>query len=270
MVNKAAELNLKSQKLLKHIAVVGDAMIDKYYTGHLALSQDGCSKFVQEDVRVVAGGAANAVRQLSKWHCVVSQYTQSMAEQSVKTRYIVDGQYVFRHDEDKTGAVFRKRTEQLAIKPLDAILISDYAKGLVTFELVKELVAIARAKHIPIIADVKREPEFYAGCLIKCNEAYASNHSPIPLDIITRGALPPFVKGTEVTLPRVFDVPCVNHVGAGDCFAAHLAFALAHRFSLMDAATIAHSAGRVYVQKAFNKPPYPGDIIADMEPRDRG
>jgi sugar/nucleoside kinase (ribokinase family) len=56
----------------------------------------------------------------------------------------------------------------------------------------------------------------------------------------------------------------VNHVGAGDCFAAHLTLALAYGFSLKEAAGLAHSAGRVYVQSFHNHPPFPTDIAADM------
>lgn len=58
-------------------------------------------------------------------------------------------------------------------------------------------------------------------------------------------------------------VNCVSHVGAGDCFAAHLVLALAHGFSLEDAAAIAHSAGRVYVQHEHNRPPMPEEIAED-------
>lgn len=63
---------------------------------------------------------------------------------------------------------------------------------------------------------------------------------------------------------RFTPVKIVSHVGAGDCFAAHLALALAYGFSLKEAAVLAHSAGRVYVQSLHNIPPHPAEILADM------
>ena len=60
------------------------------------------------------------------------------------------------------------------------------------------------------------------------------------------------------------EVEVKNHVGAGDCFAAHLILGLAYGLSLEDAATVAHSAGRVYVQFPHNRPPLPSEIVADF------
>ena len=65
-------------------------------------------------------------------------------------------------------------------------------------------------------------------------------------------------------IPPLAPVECVNHVGAGDCFAAHLALAMAHSLSLVDAVAIAHSAGRVYVQHPHNRPPTPDEIKKDL------
>jgi D-beta-D-heptose 7-phosphate kinase/D-beta-D-heptose 1-phosphate adenosyltransferase len=57
-----------------------------------------------------------------------------------------------------------------------------------------------------------------------------------------------------------------SHVGAGDCFAAHLVLALAHGLSLEEAAMIAHSAGRIYVQHPHGRPPWPHEIKKDLDP----
>ena len=59
-------------------------------------------------------------------------------------------------------------------------------------------------------------------------------------------------------------VRVVSHVGAGDCFGAHIVLALAHGFSLREAAALAHSAGRVYVQFPHNRAPRPEEIAADL------
>lgn len=49
-------------------------------------------------------------------------------------------------------------------------------------------------------------------------------------------------------------------IGAGDCFIAILALAIAHQFELPEAAEIAYEAGRLYVQNRMNHPITPADL----------
>jgi D-beta-D-heptose 7-phosphate kinase/D-beta-D-heptose 1-phosphate adenosyltransferase len=63
-------------------------------------------------------------------------------------------------------------------------------------------------------------------------------------------------------------VHCVNHVGAGDCFASIMTLSLAHGLSLEDSAFIAYSAGRIYVQHRQGRPPWPHEIRKDMNPNE--
>lgn len=111
------------------------------------------------------------------------------------------------------------------------------------------------------MADVKRGPEVYGGCLTKGNTEWYLKHGIA--SVVTRGAEPPLVSGSPISL-NLAPVSCVNHVGAGDCFAAHLVLGLTHGLSLTDAASVAHSAGRVYVKFRHNRPPFPKEIAADM------
>ncbi len=129
---------------------------------------------------------------------------------------------------------------------------------------------MCRDLQIPCVADCKREPEVYDGCVLKCNGDYQDKYCElIPFEnmVITHGEKNPAVwsgpvpYGIGQPLPSV---RCVNHVGAGDCFAAHLTLALTCGFSLKDAAALAHSAGRVYVQYPHNRPPQPDEIAADL------
>lgn len=52
-------------------------------------------------------------------------------------------------------------------------------------------------------------------------------------------------------------------IGAGDCFVAHLALAVAHKFSVAEAAEIAFRAGAIYVQNALNRPVVPAELAED-------
>lgn len=75
-----------------------------------------------------------------------------------------------------------------------------------------------------------------------------------------------------------FDSHCdlVNSViGAGDCFAAFLALALAHNFSVQESSIIAYQAGLIYVRQKLNRPIVLAELIlnkivkpADLSKRD--
>ncbi len=169
-------------------------------------------------------------------------------------------------------------TDVLHEMKVDAVLLSDYDKGFLTPEFIRKIIDSCNQRNIPCIADVKREPELYGGAVIKCNEEYQRKYnkslsclvhdSDMPYNlVVTAGQLTPIIwyegelqKGFK-TLPPV---QCVNHVGAGDCFAVHLTLALSHGFSLKESAEIAYSAGRVYVQHRHNKPPCLDEIRADV------
>ncbi len=149
------------------------------------------------------------------------------------------------------------------IQNFDAVLLSDYDKGFLTPEFTREVIKRCNRRSIPCVADVKRGPELYQGAILKSNLDWTNKYGAS--NVTTRGAMWPWVHGkTDRYHGGRHDVKCVNHVGAGDCFAAHLTLALACGFSLEDAAAVAHSAGRVYVQHPHNRPPHPKEIAADM------
>lgn len=56
-------------------------------------------------------------------------------------------------------------------------------------------------------------------------------------------------------------VRATSVIGAGDCFVAFLALAIAHDFSINEAAQIAFDAGAVYVQKRHNEPITPQQLL---------
>jgi len=59
-------------------------------------------------------------------------------------------------------------------------------------------------------------------------------------------------------------------VGAGDCFAAFFSAAIAHDFSVLEAAEIGFNAGSIYVQNSMNRPIIPAEFSEDgiVEPED--
>ncbi len=248
------------------IVVIGDNMVDRWIHGHMAACQDGCPKFVQDSVKETAGGAANAAASIRHWGARVSLYGYTEHDCPRKCRYMEDGKIVFRADEDgpydRTGYQWARDLALDMVSHARVVLLSDYDKGFLQPAFVLEVADLCWKLGIPCVADVKREPELYRHCITKANEDWDTKH-PGASDVLTRGALVPLMKHDAVCacLPPV---ACVNHVGAGDCFVAHLALGLAYGFSIKEAATLAYSAGRVYVQRPHSCPPQPSEVLADM------
>lgn len=248
-------------------------MVDRWIHGHLAPSQDGCQKFVQESVVETPGGAANAERSLAHWKVRTCLFGYAINDCPVKTRYVEDDRIVFRADNDykPAGYDWARSSALEMVQHAAAVLLSDYDKRFLTPEFIQQVSEMCRERRVPCVADCKREPEVYTGCLVKCNELYYRNNFEKIRDthrswVVTDGCRSPYVQHIKgETFPDLPPVKCVNHVGAGDCFAAHLALALAYGYSIKEAAGIAHSAGRVYVQKPHNEPPRVEEIVADME-----
>ena len=205
---------------------------------------------------------------------------------TVKTRVVAQGQQVVRFDREQTGTpsavTIAAMTDFLEqnLSDFDAIIISDYYKGVITQPLMEKLlarvaqVAEKSGKKIPVVVDPKpSQPErFYGASLITPNHMEAEKMSgmrigstrelrvaaEILLDtvgcqavLITRGeaGMALFEKGRElVTIPttarEVFDV-----TGAGDTVIAALALGLAAGASFGDAAALANIAAGVVVGK---------------------
>ncbi len=254
----------------RKILVLGDPMRDIYIQGRLEECQEGCSKFVEVERTIVPGGAANASRSLQWWDVRTVLGTDNLGGVR-KTRYMVGDRCYFRHDDDSIGfdldLVRRECLIRLESWRFDAVLLSDYDKGLLTEDFIQEVILNCKLRNIPCVADAKRAPELYRGAILKGNGEWLKRYGwgsgqPDQL-VVTYGEDYPVVNGRQLSdcLPTV---TCTNHVGAGDCFAAHFTLALAYGLSLKESAAVAHSAGRVYVQHRYNEPPRPEQIRADM------
>lgn len=277
MTELVARLTSRLRESRRVVLIIGDTMVDRWVTGRQLPSQDGCPKFVKETVRDTPGGAANAANCLSKWPTRVNLCgLAGDGHLPVKTRCVEAGRIVYRVDDDHeehrdNHEMFNwVRGYALELVPrAGAVLLSDYDKGLLTPELIAQMVAICRDNSIPCVADAKRGPEVYKGCIIKSNQAWYEENRASCWPNVSGGIVTTYGGDTPTVNQCVLDgnlppVNCVNHVGAGDCFAAHLVLALAHGFSLKEAAALAHSAGRVYVQHPYNRPPTPEEIAGDL------
>lgn len=270
-MNLATKLLDRIKEQRNRIVVIGDTMIDRWVIGEVGWCQDGCVKFIQKEIVETPGGATNAERSISRWRVDTSLYGFSAGYCPVKCRYIDNSKIVFRADNDNIPSCSNYDwARSLALEMVQCaggVLLSDYDKGFLPPLFIKEVAGVCKNRGIPCVADCKRSPDIYAGCILKGNVEWSFKYKPnmlTPLMIITNGRDSPMVEGRQVPINRS-NIPCVNHVGAGDCFAAHLTLALAYGFSLKEAAALAHSAGRVYVQYPFNQPPLPSEVVKDLD-----
>jgi len=281
-LNPIDQLIERDVKNPKRIALVGDALTDVWISGRTEGCQEECLKFVESDLGepvATPGGVLGAARQLLNWNASKNTFPGSRCE--VKKRYLVGDKIVFRHDSHdrrlaaKDEELRRQTLASVRNDGYDAVLISDYDKGFITGSFVNQITQVVAQ----VVADVKQTPSTYYGCCLKMNSDYYRKNSEdsgwgqwsyFPHAVVTNGCRPPRMIGGcnvwEFPYNHYRPVLCRNHVGAGDCFAAHLTLALAHGLDWPHAATIAHSAGRVYVQHRFGRPPWPHEIRKDLDP----
>ena len=298
------------------ILVIGDVILDHYIFGDISrISPEAPVPVVEvkeESFRL--GGAANTVaniRSLGGQVDVVSiigkdengSRLQKMLQEIcanvegllsdsgrptiIKTRVIARHQQVVRIDrevKDPVDDVLKKeiiRIAEATLPKVDAVICSDYDKGVLSKDVLELVLAHAKEQDSPVVVDPKMQNFWYykGAALVTPNvkEASAAFGKDITDDtslldagktllqrleldalLITRGehgmslfeSVPEVVRGqTKVThIPtvarEVFDV-----TGAGDTVVAVSTLALAAGASMLDAARIANCAAGIVVGK---------------------
>ena len=236
-----------------HVAVVGDAMVDHYEFGRVEriCPEAPVPVFVSERSENRPGGAANVAQQLIALGCIVPQFFGR--EFCIKTRYMVGSHLVLRVDEDRVsvpgdfGRDVAKVADGLKHLPfLDAVVLSDYAKGWLSRDMCQAVIKEAECRSAPVIADPKGSDwQKFIGCELLCPSTSdgfdkAPFVSIIPNVLWKRGE-----KGLVLNTPEgEFHIPTTaRHVadvtGAGDVVVAVVAAALAVGASKQEAATLA-------------------------------
>lgn len=210
---------------------------------------------------------------------------------TIKTRIVAHSQQVVRFDREKRDKIDPHSTSKVlgyikkAIKTVDLVVISDYAKGLITQSLVEEANAFASRLGKPVAVDPKVEHfDFYKGVtIVTPNNLEASQASGVDIDngdslhragevlfnklgcealLITRGehGMSLFEPGSETHIPtvakEVFDVS-----GAGDTVIGTLALSLASGATFKEAAVLANFAAGVVVGKVGTATLTPAELM---------
>ena len=176
----------------KRVLIVGDVMIDRYLYGEVTrISPEAPVPVVQFTHRVARlGGAANVALNVGEMGAkailaaVVGQdedgtaYQQLMQQSglddlrivsckdrrtTVKTRIIAGNQHLLRVDSEDTHPIdadsfarlHAHLREVLQTGQADVVIMQDYNKGLLTAEMIREVVSLARQANTPIAVDPK-------------------------------------------------------------------------------------------------------------------
>lgn len=226
------------------ILLIGDNCTDVYQYGTIdRLSPEApVPVFVPTRTEERAGMAGNVANNLEALGCYVNYLH---GETSVKTRLIDERskQQIVRIDRDAQSTPITFDTDIPNV--YDAVVISDYNKGTVSYELIEELVALS----IPIFIDTKKSDlERFQGAWVKINEL---EHSKIKSEcsglIVTRGSrgASAIHHNIDVSSPNV---EVVDVTGAGDTFLAALTYQYLDTGDIEQAIRFANQASAVTVQ----------------------
>lgn len=292
----------------KNILVIGDVMLDTYFTGDVKrISPEApVPVFRKKAERSVLGGAANVAANL----VAAGQNVSMMAmvgnddvgeklkgifeDQGIntdlilplerhtteKTRFLAaNNQQVLRLDVEDTDPLSESDCERMVkaleqkIKDFDLILLSDYLKGLLTYDFTQAVIHKAKNHNIPVIIDVKDpRSEKYAGAtLLKPNLKEIADLTGLPVntdeEIITasnelraqrnvdyvlttcggRGMV--LVGDGEPYFIPAFGQEVFDVTGAGDTTIAYLGTCMVNGFSMRESVDIANLAAGIQVSK---------------------
>ncbi|HMW34039.1 MAG TPA: D-glycero-beta-D-manno-heptose-7-phosphate kinase [bacterium] len=316
------------QKLLDSsrpkILVVGDIILDKFIWGSVdRISPEAPVQVVNMRRETLAlGGAANVAHNLAAIACDVTMLgvigqdahgaalkealgqagihsshvvTDTTRPTTTKTRVMAGSQHVVRIDNEVADAVSPDVENQIIasvkkiIGNVDAVIISDYQKGVLTDKVLLNTIQLARQAGVPSIVDPKRRDfSAYSGAtIIKPNlkEAEAAtgkkltnadevlkagrslvNQYQTDAVLITRGKdgmmLVEARTHTSIaaTAREVFDV-----TGAGDTVSAFLGMMLASKATLAEAAEVANLAAGVAVSRMGTVTVTREEVLHQME-----
>jgi rfaE bifunctional protein kinase chain/domain len=306
----------------KRILVIGDVMLDRFIWGAVSrISPEAPVPVVEIKTETAClGGAANvAVNVRSLGGCPVplgvlgddaegEQVQTAFREMespvrglvveknrptSVKTRVIAFHQQVCRTDRESKSPISTSTQKRIvanfraALPGAEAVVVSDYAKGLLTPSLLREILPLARSagKIVCVDPKVKDLAMYRPATIITPNTLEAEQASDMSISndrelvragrkilsrtgaehlLITRGEAGMALfegKAPVIQIPtvarEVFDV-----TGAGDTVISTLALGLAAGLTILEAAVLSNVAAGIVVGKLGTASATPDELIA--------
>jgi D-beta-D-heptose 7-phosphate kinase/D-beta-D-heptose 1-phosphate adenosyltransferase len=301
------------------VLVVGDLMLDEYIWGRAGrISPEAPVPVVvvkSDDLRL--GGAGNVAVNLLAMGCQVKVASvvgddedgrslghvmgrmalsfdnvvlDDKRQTTRKTRILASNQQMLRIDRESRAELSTDIENELICKvescavDVDAILISDYLKGVLTDRMLETIIDLAKKRSIPVIVDPKgsnfskyrnatlltpniKEAELATGLEIRDMDSLLAAGQKLLIEnqleslIITRSeeGMSIFTENGVTHIPtnakEVFDV-----TGAGDTVLALLGIGLAAGLNVVDAAWLANIAAGVVVGKVGTSTVNPAEL----------
>ncbi len=291
------------------IAVIGDVMLDRYIYGAVdRISPEAPIPIIErQNTHIVPGGAGNAAANVTALGAICHllglrgddhtgrELVETLQKVGISTdgiivddrpttekiRVVGNHQQIARIDHETKAPASSSTTKKLInalikiISQCDAIIVCDYAKGVVTKELMDSIRELTHKHDIPLLLDPRPEhADWYHGLTyITPNRKEASGmiHQPIHSleDAQTHGlALAKKLNTNLLLTMSEAGMMIVDHQanttehlatkaqevtdvsGAGDTVIAAFALALATETNALTAATIANHAASVVVAKS--------------------
>ncbi len=309
----------------QRIVVLGDVMLDEYVYGNATrISPEAPVPVIDLQKRIfLAGGAANTASNIAALggtpvliglvgrdaaggtltsildaaNIRIDRLVRSDERPTTtKARFVASGQQILRIDHESREPISQELEVRLVaaleeeIRRSTALVVSDYAKGVVSKRVIRSAIAIARQANIPTVVDPKRRSfQNYSGATVltpNAHELELASGRPITSDdaldlacqdllpsldgaaiVVTRGALgmtlcapgePPL--HIPAIAKAVFDV-----VGAGDTVASVLALGLGANVPLALCANLANLAAGIVVGKRGTATVSPPELTAAMQ-----
>ena len=236
-------MNTQAQKRYK-ILLIGDDCVDVYRYGTVErISPEApvpVFKFDHEEHR--PGMAGNVAKNLEALGCDVNYLH---GETTTKTRLIDlhSKQHIVRIDDDVISLPIEFTTS--IPKIYDAIVISDYNKGSVNYELIREAIET----QIPVFVDTKKtDLAQLQGAWVKINDLeYSKIKSECSGLIVTQGERGAKVVHHALEIPAP-NVEVADVTGAGDTFLAALTVEYLNTNNIEQAVKFAIKAASITVQ----------------------
>ena len=310
------------------ILCVGDVMLDRYVYGTVERISPEAPIPILAVVRETAmlGGAGNVVRNLAALKascCFVSligedpagrEVTHLIAAEplvepnllpepgrvtTIKVRYVAGSQQLLRADRETVRPAKPHTESELVrraaddLKHCQAVVLSDYGKGVLSDDVIGQVIAAARAQGRPVVVDPRgSDPKRYAGATVitpnrrelgelaglrigtpeqirdAARVVMAKGGIEAVLVTLSQDGMALFTaRGEEHHLRaearEVYDVS-----GAGDTVVARLACGLASGLALVDAARLASVAAGIVVGKTGTAVVYPEELVFALRAED--
>lgn len=203
----------------KDIMVIGDIIVDRYIFGSVSrISPEAPIPVVKVDkIEDRPGGAANVamnIASLDRRPIMISAsgireefsiygfreidwnvFWEADRQPTIKHRIICDGHHIARYDIEETTKIKLKTEEcilnrmELKAPQCNAIVISDYGKGVITGRIINTAIELKKIYEIPIFVDTKQHMMMYAGVdIITPNiHEYEKHTDPVIRTILKSG-----------------------------------------------------------------------------------